>query len=320
MISLDNKYFTQIIDKKIYEKNYKKYIVDSYKGNGYIKAFKVMDGLEVAYLDMDVKVPMKNMLNIDKKCIEITCCLNGQAEIMLDNGKYIFMSDGDISLFGYQTKAAYCDVTGKHFKGIRIMIYIDKFILGLNKMFDTDNFEADKFFGKIFNSDRVIISHGNVSLNHILKELYVLPDEYNEYLMRIKVVELIFYLVSGIDYKKNDTIYFSKESIEKIKEARKILLDNLDKFITIKELSKQVNMNTTDLEKGFKSIYGTTIFTYGKMEKMKKAKELLEDEALSILEVSLAVGYSNGGKFAKAFKEAFGMLPTQYRKEKGMSK
>lgn len=320
MISLDNKYFTQIIDKKIYEKNYKKYIVDSYKGSGYIKAFNVMDGLELAYLDMDVKVSMKNMLSIDKKCIEITCCLNGQVEIMLDNGKYIFMSDGDISLFGYQTKAAYCDVTGKHFKGIRIMIYIDKFISGLNKMFDTDKFEKDSFFGKIFNSDRVIISHGNVSLNHILKELYVLPDEYNECLMRIKVVELIFYLVSGIDYKKNDTIYFSKESIEKIKEARKILLDNLDKFITIKELSKQVSMNATDLEKGFKSIYGTTIFTYGKMEKMKKAKELLEDEALSILEVSLAVGYSNGGKFAKAFKETFGMLPTRYRKEKGMSK
>ncbi|UXZ09306.1 helix-turn-helix transcriptional regulator [Clostridium perfringens] len=76
-----------------------------------------------------------------------------------------------------------------------------------------------------------------------------------------------------------------------------------------------VLMNTTDLEKGFKSIYGTTIFAYSRMNKMKKAKELLEDNKLSILEISLAVGYSNGGKFSKAFKETFGMLPTEYRRE-----
>ena len=168
--------------------------------------------------------------------------------------------------------------------------------------------------------DRVAISHGNVSLNHILKELYVLPDKFNSYFMKIKVVELILYLISDSDYKKNDAVYFSKESIEKIKYARKIILDNVEKFITIKELSKLVEMNTTDLEKGFESVYGSTIFAYSKMNKLKKAKELLEDDTLSILQISLAVGYANGGKFAKAFKEAFGMLPTQYRKEKIHSK
>ena len=149
----------------------------------------------------------------------------------------------------------------------------------------------------------------------ILKELYVLPNEYNAYLMKIKVVELILYLISGSDYKENETVYFSRESVEKIKYARNIILDNLDKFITIKRLSQMVLMNTTDLEKGFKSIYGTTIFAYSRMNKMKKAKELLEDNKLSILEISLAVGYSNGGKFSKAFKETFGMLPTEYRRE-----
>ena len=173
----------------------------------------------------------------------------------------------------------------------------------------------ETFFKEVFNADRCIISHGNASINHILKELYVLPNEYNAYLMKIKVVELILYLISGSDYKENETVYFSRESVEKIKYARNIILDNLDKFITIKRLSQMVLMNTTDLEKGFKSIYGTTIFAYSRMNKMKKAKELLEDNKLSILEISLAVGYSNGGKFSKAFKETFGMLPTEYRRE-----
>ena len=110
-------------------------------------------------------------------------------------------------------------------------------------------------------------------------------------------------------------MYFSKETVEKIKQARNIIIENVDKFVTIKQLSEITKINTTDLEKGFKSLYGTTIFAYSRMIKMAKAKELIQEKKYSMLEVSLAVGYSNGGKFARAYRETFGMLPTQYRKE-----
>ena len=315
MTSLDNEYFRQMTNKKIYEDGYIKYVIDDELGKGCMKTFRVMPGIELTYIDIDVNKVMKDMMIIDKECIEITYCLKGQVEIQLENEKYTYMSDGDITMFGYQIKALYCDFTSKHFIGIRILITLNQFIPALNKMLDTDEFKMETFFKEVFNADRCIISHGNASINHILKELYVLPNEYNAYLMKIKVVELILYLISGSDYKENETVYFSRESVEKIKYARNIILDNLDKFITIERLSQMVLMNTTDLEKGFKSIYGTTIFAYSRMNKMKKAKELLEDNKLSILEISLAVGYSNGGKFSKAFKETFGMLPTEYRRE-----
>lgn len=315
MNSLDNKYFRQMISTKIHKDGYTKYLVDNKIGEGSMKTFKVMPGIELTYIDIDVNTVMQNMMEIDKECIEITYCLSGQVEVRLENEKYTFISDGDITMFGYQTKAVYCDFTSKHFTGIRIFITLNQFIPSLNSMLDTNEFKIETFFKEVFNADRCIISHGNKSLNHILKELYVLPDEYNVYLMKIKVVELILYLISGCDYKENQTVYFSKECIEKIKYARNIILDNIDKFVTIKQLSQQVLMNTTDLEKGFKSVYGTTIFAYSKMMKMKKAKELLENENLSVLDIGLSVEYSNGGKFAKAFKEAFGMLPTEYRKE-----
>lgn len=315
MSSIDNKYLKPMVNKKIYKENYTKYIINGAAGKGDMCTFDVMPGIELTYINWDANKSLKNMMELDKEFIEITYCLSGQVEIGLENEKYVFMSDGDISMFGYQTKALYCDFTSKPFKGLRIMIDVDTFIPCLNNMLGTEEFKKKTFFKQVFNCDRCIISHGNISLNHILKELYVLPDEYKDYLMKIKITELILYLLSGTDYKKNETIYFSRESIEKIKYAREIILNNLDKFITIKKLSELVLMNTTDLEKGFKSVYGATIFAYSKMMKMKKAKELLENEKLSILEISLAVGYSNGGKFAKAFKEAFGMLPTEYRKK-----
>ncbi|HCW52294.1 MAG TPA: hypothetical protein DG753_00825 [Clostridium sp.] len=317
MTSLDNKYFKRIFEKKLYEENSIKYILDSNYGEGYINNYKVMPGLELMYADMQLNEPLSSMMELEKDCIEITYCLSGQVEIKLENEKYAFMTNGDISLFGYQVQAFCCDLTSKVFKGIRIMIFLDEFIPALNKILNTDEFKKDTFLKDVFKADRCIISHGNQSLNHIYKELYLLPDEYKIHLMKIKVVELILYLISGKDYKENETVYFSRESIEKIKYARKIIIENSDKFITLKKLSEICGMNTTDLEKGFKSLYGSTVFAYSKMCKMSKAKELLRNGDYSVLQVSLAVGYSNGGKFAKAFKDTFGMLPTKYRKENG---
>lgn len=315
MTSLDNQYFKNIINIKKYEKDSVKYFIDKNFGSGFFENFNVMPGIELIYIDVQLNKSFDNMMTLNEDCIEITYCLNGQVEIKLVNERYNFMGDGDICLFAYQTKAVSCDFVSPEFKGIKIMIYLEKFIPALNEMLSTNEFKKSTFFQNVFNADRCIISHGNQSLNHIFKELYVLPDKHKKYLMKIKVVELLLYLVEGNDYKKNENVYFSRESVEKIKYARKIILENYDRFITIKELAQTVGINTTDLEKGFKSLYGTTVFACGKMNKMMKAKELLQDDKLSILDISLAVGYSNGGKFAKAFKNAFGMLPTEYRKE-----
>ncbi|NMM61874.1 helix-turn-helix transcriptional regulator [Clostridium sp. P21] len=115
--------------------------------------------------------------------------------------------------------------------------------------------------------------------------------------MKVKVIELLLYLISDLDYEKNEAVYFSKSSIEKIKEARRIIIGNIDKHITIKEISQRVNMNSTDLERGFKNVYGDTIFSYSRSYRMKKAKELLSDAKLS-----------------KAFKDTFSITPVEYRK------
>ena len=117
-------------------------------------------------------------------------------------------------------------------------------------------------------------------------------------------------IIPGIELK----CYYKGRTIEVL--GYNINVEKMNNWITTFYKDKSIRYtNTTDLEKGFKSIYGTTIFAYSRMNKMKKAKELLEDNKLSILEISLAVGYSNGGKFSKAFKETFGMLPTEYRRE-----
>ncbi len=98
---------------------------------------------------------------------------------------------------------------------------------------------------------------------------------------------------------------------EKIVKAREILLQHIGEPITIKALSRKVAINECYLKKGFKEIFGTTIFDFYQSQRMEHAKYLLYDKGLSVTEVSLLLGYSSISHFSTAFKKHTGIKPCE---------
>ncbi len=98
---------------------------------------------------------------------------------------------------------------------------------------------------------------------------------------------------------------------EKIIMAREILLKHIGEPITIKALSRKVAINECYLKKGFKEIFGTTIFDFYQGQRMEHAKYLLYDKGLSVTEVSMLLGYSSISHFSTAFKKHTGIKPCE---------
>ncbi len=98
---------------------------------------------------------------------------------------------------------------------------------------------------------------------------------------------------------------------EKILKAREILLKHIGEPITIKALSRKVAINECYLKKGFKEIFGTTIFDFYQGQRMEHAKYLLYDKGLSVTEVSMMLGYSSISHFSTAFKKHTGIKPCE---------
>ncbi|TXI32928.1 MAG: AraC family transcriptional regulator [Niabella sp.] len=98
---------------------------------------------------------------------------------------------------------------------------------------------------------------------------------------------------------------------EKIIQAREILIQNLDQPITIKDLSRKVAMNECYLKKGFKEMYGSTIFDFYQNQRMEHAKYLLYEKGLNVTEVSVLLGYSSISHFSTAFKKQTGLKPCE---------
>jgi len=98
---------------------------------------------------------------------------------------------------------------------------------------------------------------------------------------------------------------------EKIVKAREILIQHIGEPITIKELSRKVAINECYLKKGFKEMFGTTIFDFYQSQRMEHAKYLLYEKGLSVTEVSLMLGYSSISHFSTAFKKHTGLKPCE---------
>ncbi len=98
---------------------------------------------------------------------------------------------------------------------------------------------------------------------------------------------------------------------EKIIRAREILLSQIGEPLTIKALSRKVAINECYLKKGFKEMFGTTIFDFYQGQRMEHARYLLYEKGLSVTEVSVLLGYSSISHFSTAFKKHTGLKPCE---------
>lgn len=96
--------------------------------------------------------------------------------------------------------------------------------------------------------------------------------------------------------------------------AQEIIIDNLERHITIAELAQTLHVSATQIKVSFHKVYGAPIYAFARSQRMEAASRLLSDTEESILEIAGKFGYENGSKFARAFRTVMGVSPSEYRR------
>ena len=107
---------------------------------------------------------------------------------------------------------------------------------------------------------------------------------------------------------------FSARDIRLIEKAKNLMLEDISRVPTILELARKVGTNTSKLKRGFKFLYGTTIFDFGHAYRMRQALNLLVSDRISVNEVASAVGYQHQTSFTASFRQYFGFSPKDARR------
>jgi AraC family transcriptional regulator, glycine betaine-responsive activator len=88
---------------------------------------------------------------------------------------------------------------------------------------------------------------------------------------------------------------------------------------TAAELATAVGVSRRHLEKRFARWLGTSPASYLRRARLERARNLLALTDLSILEVSVACGFSSASRFSTAYRQQFGCSPTTSRRVSGAS-
>ena len=169
---------------------------------------------------------------------------------------------------------------------------------------------------KNFYTSRKVIPAISVTIHQVFNN--TLKESFQKLYHVSKVMELLsYYLDSSYQNVKYDSkcpFLSDNFEIEKIKDAQKIITENMMDPPTLAELARAVGTNEYKLKVGFKKLFGNTVYGHLNDYRMDKSRELLEIDGHQIKEVAYRVGYSNPSHFITAFKKKFGVTPKKYLK------
>jgi YesN/AraC family two-component response regulator len=147
----------------------------------------------------------------------------------------------------------------------------------------------------------------SIVFNKILKEFGKKEHSYHTMIKGL-ILELIVILS-----RKS-----GKSKMSEIKNPVDMLIDHIDENyceeINLGDLSALVNLNPSYISRLFSEKKGVTIFEYINEKRILKAAHLLKNTVLSVIEISMMVGYNNLSFFNRTFKKLMNMSPKEYRR------
>ncbi|MCS3532841.1 helix-turn-helix transcriptional regulator [Chryseobacterium sp. JUb7] len=181
---------------------------------------------------------------------------------------------------------------------------------------DSDLFNS--FRAAIDRQDSCLINpdHSRISLEmyQILNDIMYCDRKgiFKRIYLEAKVAELLLLQLEQL-FINESTSSLSHKDEEKIYAVRDYIISNLNKNCSLVDLAHQVGTNEFTLKKGFKELFGTTVFNFWNDTKMEHAKKMLLESDLNINEISDLIGYKNARHFSTAFKKKYNVIPSKIK-------
>ena len=286
-------------------------LTDKNGGDIVMTCYKVFPGIELVYNDVHMQechiepVSCGNVIQIDH-------CREGRIECEFSD-EYIYLTAGDLSI-AYKNDVGHGSYFPlSHYHGVSIYIDIDEAPKCLSCFLVDVNVSPEALAQKFCSDNKGFVVRSNEHIDHVFSELYDVHDSIKKGYFKVKILELMLFLL-GFDVKnKSEERFVSRAQVSLAKCVRRYLTDNMDKKLTLEQLSSQFHISGTQIKDAFKAVYGVSLYAFIRTQKMESAAQMLITTDKSVLEIAGLYGYDNGSKFASAFKTVIGMTPNEYR-------
>jgi AraC-like DNA-binding protein len=102
---------------------------------------------------------------------------------------------------------------------------------------------------------------------------------------------------------------------KKLLEIRHYITEDPDIHeCSLENLARRFHLNSNTLRVNFRNRFNVTLHQFVLDQCMQKARILILQRGDSVTSIAHTLGYTDKSNFAKAFRQYFGVLPTEMRK------
>ncbi|MBN3728722.1 helix-turn-helix domain-containing protein [Burkholderia sp. Ac-20379] len=269
----------------------------------HVKTVDLQPGLAVSLVAFDSEQDLDTMTEEDGARIHFNCLLGGKTRVGFDDQQ--FDLDGDDTLAVYSRGKRFRLECTADYRNIELRITRQL----LAQLAGEDTGQLDLASAHEFalqrNRNTLRIRESAVRLGHLLS-----ADHASPLLVHSAALEFLAWHLQSIQPEARDDI--APRERRQLVAARDRLLSDLSNPPTIEQLARETGLNQLKIKRGFKAMFGSSVYALFQRERMERARHLLQRH--SVTETATMLGYSNLSHFSTAFRKQFGLLPRESRR------
>ncbi|SMF84602.1 AraC-type DNA-binding protein [Paenibacillus uliginis N3/975] len=288
----------------------------SQRGEGFVRRFVPRFDIDVVVSDFTFRQDCSLPLVTKTAMVELNYCLHGRREITVEGAQYEFVPGSCTLQLMNEVGANFEFIGNEPYLMLGIGIPVSTFHHFMEEGGGGRSTDFTRILGqspfRVF--QETLHPAALIILQRMLGSLQNRSTRNLE--IECSVLELLsMAFQSFLTDGSSGMTKLSKSDMQKIREARDIIIERMIDPPTLIELSRLIGMNDFKLKTGFKEMYGTTVFGYLRDKRLEKALLLLQQGNMNVNETSCAVGYSNSSYFSEVFREKYGINPGKLVKQ-----
>ncbi|WP_419889611.1 helix-turn-helix transcriptional regulator [Paenibacillus xylanexedens] len=290
------------------------YLLSPKAGSGKVKRVTTYSGIEILYSQVEYHQPYPTYFASDTPIVELQFALSGERNVDISGQDYSLSIGQGALIFMHDFEAWFHPPARELYTSFSLGIPVSLFNYAAAQLGGFKSIAFNQVLGrKVFkpivfqldNRIRTMIDSLIVELNNSYRSSLMMEATALEILNR--------FMIQLFDLAPIPA-GFSREDIRKLHTAREIMEACMVDPPSLLALSRQVGLNDFKLKKGFKALFGSTVFEYLRQVRLDNAMKLLRNQNNNVTEAAIAVGYSNVSAFSQQFYRKFGVKPSEMKK------
>ncbi|KZN35414.1 GlxA family transcriptional regulator [Pseudoalteromonas luteoviolacea] len=166
---------------------------------------------------------------------------------------------------------------------------------------------------KLFVQSEEVYSSGGLTAGIDLALSLIAQDHGSTLAQRVAQYMVMYVRRSGDQRQYSSLLSVQQTLSQRFQSSIEFIQNNIDKPLSLEMLADEASLSPRHFRRVFKDKVGVSPMRFVQRLRLEKAKDLLCNSELSVVQISSRIGFGSPSLLTRKFTQEYGVNPTQYR-------